>query len=384
MATVLFSVGDTSGDLHAAAMVRSLRTRRPDLRCVGLGGDAMRAAGVELFAHQRDIAVGGVFELAGSLRRLVRTWRGVNAALDRYAPDLVVLVDSGGFNLPLARRIRRKAKTPILYYVAPQVWAWRRRRIRKLARRVDRLALILPFEADVYADTPVRAEFVGHPLVEAIARYASATPAPVAREAIGFDAAARIVALMPGSRRNEILQHLPIQLECARRLHARRPDLVYAVAVAPSIDTAEIEASIRRAALPHSLRIQAIENASLDVLRAAHVALLKPGTVTVEAMLLGCPMVVMGRVHPLTAMIVRQAIRVPWFAMPNLVARRTIVPEFMQDAAEPGALVEALEALLDGAGRSAQCAALLAASVELGAGGASEAVSKIAEEMLAS
>jgi lipid-A-disaccharide synthase len=384
MQTLFFSAGDASGDLHAAAMIRSLLARRPDCHCVGLGGSAMREAGVEIVADQRDIAVGGIFELAGSLLRVARTWRRITAALDHIEPDLVVLVDSGGFNLPLARRIRARTRTPILYYVAPQVWAWRRRRIQKLAQRVDRLALILPFEAQVYAETNVRADFVGHPLVDVVARYAATTSVEQARARIGRTTAERIVALMPGSRRNEIAQHLPIQLECARLMHGRDPVLGFVLAVAPSIEPTEIANLIRSARLPASLRLEIVRDGSLDVLRAARVALVKPGTVTVEAMLLGCPMVVMGRVNRLTALIVRYAIRIPWFAMPNLIAEHPIVPELLQDAATPESLAKAVFELLEGPARERQCVALAVAAERLGAGGASEAASKIVEEMLSS
>ncbi|MBW2725579.1 MAG: lipid-A-disaccharide synthase, partial [Deltaproteobacteria bacterium] len=163
MTTLLISAGDASGDLHAAEFVRAFRAQHPDARILGLGGDEMRRAGVELVVHQRDLAVGGLLELGRSLAKIVSTWRAMVRVLARANPDLVVLVDSGGFNLPFARRVRRRCGAKILYFVAPQVWAWRPGRIRKLARRVDRMAVIFPFEPAVYAETELPVEFVGHP-----------------------------------------------------------------------------------------------------------------------------------------------------------------------------------------------------------------------------
>ncbi len=161
----MLAVGDASGDAYAADFARALRARLPDARVFGLGGEEMVAAGVELVAHQSALAVGGIVELLPDLQRIVRTWFRVGAALEKNTPDLLVLVDSAGFNIPFARRARR-AGVPVLYYVCPQVWAWRRYRIRKIARRVDRLATIFPFEPAAYRGTGACVEYVGNPLVD--------------------------------------------------------------------------------------------------------------------------------------------------------------------------------------------------------------------------
>ncbi len=226
MTAVLLSAGDASGDLHAADLVRALRARRADLRFLGLGGVEMEKAGVEIAVHQRELAIGGIFEAVGSLPRIRRARRRLDAALKRAQPGLVVLVDSSAFNLPFARSARR-AGVPVLYFVAPQLWAWRRGRIRKLARRVDRVAVIHPFEIGVYANSRVRVDFVGHPLVDRLPPNAQPEPA-AARSSLGFDAEARVVALLPGSRRNELRANLGLYLETARALHARHPELDWA------------------------------------------------------------------------------------------------------------------------------------------------------------
>ena len=301
MKTLLLSAGDISGDAHAADFVRALRARRSDCRFLGLGGGEMKRAGVEIVADQESLAVGGLFELVPSLRRLREAWGRMSRALRELEPDLVVLVDSGGFNLPFARHVRRRCAAPILYYVAPQVWAWRRGRIRKLASRVDRLAVILPFEPEFYARTPLRVDFVGHPLVEQLGRVVASLDRARAREALGIADSQPLVVLLPGSRRNEIHHQLPIQLETARLLHRRDPGIGFVLAVAPSISADRVEASVRAAALPGSLRMRTVAGRSHEAIRAADAALAKPGTVTVEVMLLERPMVVMGRANAATA-----------------------------------------------------------------------------------
>jgi lipid-A-disaccharide synthase len=382
MTTLLLSAGDASGDLHAAGFVHAFRERHPRARFVGLGGDEMRKAGVELLVHQRELAVGGLLELAGSARGIVSVWRRMSAALDEVAPHLAVLVDSGGFNLPLARRIRRRRAAPVLYYVAPQVWAWRRGRIRKLARRVDRLAVIFPFEPDFYAGTGLRVDFVGHPLVEKLSSLARERRPEALREALGLPLQRPLVALFPGSRRNEVSQQLSVQLEAARCLHALDPRVVFVVALASTIPCEVARARLARAELPPSLSIQMVQGVSREVMAACDLALAKPGTVTVELALLSRPMVVMGRANALTAAVIRRAVKLPSLTMPNLIAGRPIVPEFLQEEAKPEPIARALAELLEGPARERQLAALAEVSRRLGEGGAAQRVTEIAEEML--
>lgn len=381
MPTVLLSAGDASGDIHGADLARRLLDRHPDWRLVGLGGDAMDEAGVDLLAHQRELAVGGFVELAASLPAVVRVWRRMAAALPVERPDLVVLIDSAGFNLPFARRVRRVSAAKILYYVAPQVWAWRTGRIRKLANRVDRMAVLFPFEPAVYRHTPLKVDFVGHPLVDSLAPMATQS-SETARRACGIDPDGPVVTLLPGSRRNEIQAHLPVQLETAQELLSRTPGVRFLLAVAPSLgDGGEIRAACegaRREGLPITL----LSGRSRDAIVAADVVLAKPGTVTMECALLGRPMVVMGRANPFTAWLVRRAIRVPSLAMPNLIAEEAIVPEFLQEDAVPTRLAEALGSLLQGPARDAQLARLAEVRQVLGPGGAGDRACRIVEEML--
>lgn len=380
MSSFLISAGDASGEMHAAELVRALRCRAPQSRFAGLGGDEMQRAGVELLAPQRDLAVGGLFEVLGSLRRIRSAWRRMNRALAKR-PDLLVLVDSPDFNIPLARRARRLG-LPVLYYIGPQVWAWRRGRVGKMARRVNRLAVIFPFEVDFYRGAGLPVEFVGHPLVERVADFARNWPRGRARDALRLAPERPLLALLPGSRRNELQRMLPLQLEVARILHARLPSLHFAVALAQSIPREAVAPLLARADLPLSLH----EGRTWQVLRAADAALAKPGTVTMELALLGTPFAVALRVHPLSALIGRRLIEVPSFTMPNLIAGAPIVPEFMQEQAQPARIAEALWELLTGPpaspARQRQCEALDLVRRELGAGGSAERVAEIALEMI--
>lgn len=380
MSTVLLSVGDASGDVYAGDFVRELAKLRPGTHFLGMGGAELAKAGVEIVVDQRDVAVGGLFELIPDLPRIVRAWRRMVAALRRARPDLVVLVDSSGFNLPFARRARRQG-VPTLYYVSPQVWGWRRGRIRTIARVVGRLAVIFPFELDVYAGTGVPVEFVGHPLVERLAETARLDRAS-ARRLLGLPGEARIVALLPGSRRTEIRHVLPLQLEVARALHARDPRIHFVLPCAPSVDREALAQAVRRARLPALLGLQLLDGDAQRVLRAADVALCKPGTSTLEAALLGCPLVVAARSNRLTAFLLRRLLRVEYLAMPNLIAGSQVVPELLQEEALPERVADAVQALLAGPARAAQEAQLAQLRERLSAGGAARRAAEIASEMI--
>jgi lipid-A-disaccharide synthase len=377
--SVLISAGDASGELHAAALAEELRRRAPGVRLFGLGGPAMEKAGVELVVPQHELAVGGLVEVLMELPRIVSAWRRMNRALVRRRPDLVILVDSPDFNLPFAKRAKRRG-VPVLYYVSPQVWAWRQGRVRRIAARVDRLAVIFPFEPDVYAGTGLAVDFVGHPLLDRLTPLATRERADV-RRALSLAADRPLVLLLPGSRRNEVRRTLPLQLAAARALHARDPRVAFAIAVAPSIAREAIDEAIAAETLPALLDLTVIEGRTHEAIRAADVALAKPGTVTLEVALLGTPLVVTTRVNPFTAWLIRRLVHVSSYTMPNLIAGRAVVPEFLQEEAEPDRIAEALSRLLSGPDREAQLQALGELPEALGGGGAARRAADIAQEM---
>ncbi len=381
MSRVLLSAADASGDLHAAELVEALRARRPEASLFGVGGDHMARAGVELLAHQRELAVGGFVEVLSSVGRVLAAWRRVGRAARERPPDLAILVDSPDFNLPLARRLRRRG-IPVLYYVSPQVWAWRRGRARKLARRVDRLAVIFPFESACYAGTGLDVEFVGHPLVQRLEEVRRKHDRSGARAALELPPEAPVVLLLPGSRRNELRYGLPVMLETARQLRERVPDVVFVLALAPTLEREEVESRLAEAEVPAGLRPRLVQGRTWEAARAADVALAKPGTITVELALLGCPLVVVGRANPVSVAIARRIVRVPSFTMPNLIAGAPVVPEFLQEAARPERVAAALADLLDGPARELQLARLAEVRRRLGRGGAARRAAEIADEML--
>jgi lipid-A-disaccharide synthase len=382
MTWVLVSAGDASGDLHAAALVTELRARRPDLRFAGLGGEALEKAGMDLLVNQRELAIGGFLEVLSSLWRVFRAWRRMGSALQELRPSLLILVDSPDFNIPLARRAQRVG-IPTLYYVSPQVWAWRRGRIHKIARRVDRMAAIFPFEPSVYAGTGLRVDFVGHPLVEPLANLAAGENPQRLREELGLEPNAKLVLLLPGSRRNEIRHHLPRMLAAAAQLATRRPDVRFALAVAPSLSKDWVAERVRACQPGSGVHLDLVAGRAHEAILACDAVLAKPGTVTVEVTLLGRPLIVLGRGNPLSAAIARRIVAVPSWTMPNLVAGSPIVPEFLQENARPERVAIALEAVLEGPGRELALARLAEVRERFGRGGAAARTAAIVEEMLA-
>jgi lipid-A-disaccharide synthase len=372
---ILVSAGDASGDAHAADLVRALAARLPDARFVGLGGPALAAAGVEIRVPLREVAVGGLVEVLGHVPRVLAAWRTLEAAAREAPTRLAILVDAPDLNLPLARRLRR-AGVPVLYYVAPQVWAWRRRRIRTIARRVDRLAVIFPFEVDVFAGTGLPVTFVGHPLVDRMAKQAARRDRPGARARLGVGPDRPLLLLLPGSRRNEVRAMLPLHLAVAGALRARVPGLAVALALAPTVARADVLPALG------GLDVTVWETQGYEAMAAADVALAKPGTATLELCLLGTPFVVAGRAHPLSAAIMRRLVRLPSWTLPNLLAGAPIVPEFLQEQARPERVAAALAELLAGPARALQQRRLAEVARRLGPGGAAERAAAIAEEMV--
>lgn len=375
MTRVLVSAGDASGDAHAADLVRALVARRPETRVVGLGGPALAAAGAEIRVPLREVAVGGLVEVLRHVPRVMAAWRALEAAAREAPTDLAVLVDAPDLNLPLARRLRR-AGVPILYYVAPQVWAWRRRRVRTLARRVDRLAVIFPFEVEVFAGTGLAVEFVGHPLVDRMKAAAASLDRAAARAALGVDPGRPLLLLLPGSRRNEVRTMLPLHVAVAAALRRRVPELAVALALAPTVTPADVAPALG------GLDVTVVEGRAYEAMAAATVALAKPGTATLELCLLGTPFAVAGRAHPISAAVMRRLVRLPSWTLPNLLAGAPIVPEFLQEQARPERVAAALEGLLAGPARALQERRLAGVAARLGPGGAAERAAAIAAEII--
>ncbi len=330
---ITISAGEPSGDEHAAVLVRRLRERLPGADVGGLAGPRCREAGARLDFDCRDTAIVGFTGVVAAARRLRRLERALR---DRIAAsDLFVAVDYPGMNLRLARHARR-CGVPVLYYIAPQVWAWGAARARAMARCVDRLAAILPFEEAMFRSAGVRAEFVGHPLV-----VDHPLPEPVAD-----DARDDRVALLPGSRRSEVGRLLPLMLEVAERIAASRSRMRFVVARAPALEASVYAEAVARARVPVSM-----EDDAVAVLARSRAALVASGTATLQAALVGTPQVVVYRVGAFNYAIARALVRIPHIALVNVILGDAVVPEFVQSRARPGAVAAELASLVDDASR---------------------------------
>ena len=360
MPRLLISCGEPSGEFYAAELIRELRREHEDLEVMGLGGDRLQSENVRLLAHLRDLAVVGLFEVLSHLRRIKRLFDSVVEEAARVRPDVAVLIDYPDFNLRLAQKLR-KLGIPVVYYVSPQLWAWRRGRIKDVKRDVAKMLVIFPFEEAIYREASVPVTFVGHPLVDHV-------KPPEDRSAfvrkLGLDPARPVVALLPGSRNKEVGFNLPPMVGAVRLLRERRPELQFVLAAAP-----HLRASALQEATDAGIAIQ--EGVTRDILAAARVGIVASGTATVETALTLTPMVVVYRLSALTYTLGKPLVSVSNYAMVNLIAGRMVVPELIQGDFTPMRVCEeTLRILDDGVPRAAMLDALREVRTKLGSGGA--------------
>ena len=369
---ILISAGDPSGEMYAARLVRALG-QRVQAQMFGLGGPRMREAGVELVAENASIAVVGITEVLGKAPTVWRLIRQMADEAARRKPQLAILVDSPGFNLRLARRLNRQG-VPIVYFISPHVWAWKQWRIHPIRKRVKKMLCIFPFEEKYYHERGVAAEFVGHPQVDEVK--ATRSRVEFARK-YGMDPARPIVAVLPGSRRNELKYNLPAILEACRLIGARQ-NTQFVLALAPGLHPAET-APYARVDLPMHI----VEDETYNALAAADAAIVASGTATVEAALLGTPMVVVYRLAPITAFLLRRLVKTPFFSMVNLIAGRRVVTELFQNEFTAERAATEVQRLLDSPERREEVRRGLAAVREkLGPGGAMDRAAEIIAGML--
>jgi lipid-A-disaccharide synthase len=367
--------GEASGDLHAADLVAALRLHLPDVQLFGIGGERLREAGMATVADAGEVTIVGITEVFGHLRVLLRAYRSLARRLKDDPPDLCVLVDFPDFNLRLAK-LAKRAGVPVLYYIGPQVWAWRRGRVRKIARRVDRLAVVFPFEPALYASRLPGVEFVGHPLLDRV-RVTRGREETLRTH--GLDPARRTVVLLPGSRPSEIAAMLPRLLE-AIRLLGDAGGVQFALALAHTLSRDEMLARVRAAGTD----VPVIGGDTYNLVAAADLALVTSGTATLECALLERPMVIVYRLAPLSYGLARVLVRgVRFVGMPNIVAGREVVPELLQGHATGPRIAAAAQAILDDPRRHAEIVEdLRAVRQRLGRGGAAGRAAAIALEML--
>lgn len=356
----LIVAGEPSGDAHAARLVAALRgLGRCEVR--GVAGPALRAAGVRAIAPAERLAVLGFAGVVSRLPDLLAARRALLAELDAFRPDAVVLVDYPGFNLRLGPELKRRGAR-IFYYIAPQVWAWHPERAAAMAAWVDELAVVFPFEEEIFRAAGVRTTFVGHPLLDDLA---PEVPREALAAALGLESGRPLLGLLPGSRRGEIARLLPVQLEAARRLMRDRPGLSTVVAAAPALDAAHEAAAIRAGARVVRARTHAVQ-------AFATACAVSSGTATLETALFGTPLAIVFRTGRLNYEIARRVVRLSRIGLPNIVAGEDVAPELIQDALTPGALEAALQPWLDDpAARDRAAAGLARVRERLGAPGAS-------------
>lgn len=369
---ILLSAGEASGDMYAARLAVALRERTGG-QFFGMGGERMKEAGVEIIADYHEIAVVGLAEVLHKIPAVIRVQRLLAREAVRRHASLAILIDSPGTHLGVARRLKN-AGIPVGYFIGPQVWAWRAGRVKTIRRLVKHIAVIFPFEEKIYRDAGVPAAFVGHPLVDVVK---PEVPRAEFAAAHGLDVSRPILAILPGSRKNEIAQNYATIIEACTRL-ARTTKAQFVLVAAPGLST-EFFSRHARPDFP----ITHVEGNTYSALAAADCAIVASGTATLEAALLGTPMVVVYRVSAASALVLRRMIHTPFFSLVNLVGGREIVPELIQEDFTPSEVESAVRRLLDSPdARREMKAGLREVRNKLGTGGAIERAADIFARMV--
>ncbi len=379
---IMIVAGEASGDMHGAALVTELKALRPELRFCGMGGREMASAGVELLADAARLAVVGLVEVLSRLPDILRAGRALTARMRARQPELLILIDYPDFNLLLAR-FAKKLGIPVLYYISPQIWAWRKQRVHSIGRLTDCVAVILPFEAELYTRHGYQARFVGHPLLD---RVHPEVPRAQFLANLHLAAERPVVGIMPGSRRREIQSLLPAFLATAARLDAEAPEAKRPVFLLPQASTVKRSLLDECGLLQYQSRldIRVLTEQRYSLMAACDAALAASGTVTLELALLRVPTVAAYRVAFHSYWLGKLIIRVlPFFSLPNLIAGRQIIPELLQDAVTPKRLLASIRPLLGaGKARSEMLAGFDEIKKQLGSAGAARRTARLALQLM--
>jgi lipid-A-disaccharide synthase len=338
-AHVMILAGEASGDAHAAEFVEQLKLEQPDLQLSGMGGKAMKNAGVDVFFDSSIIAVVGLVEVLRHWSDIKRAMGIVKQRLDQARPDLLILVDYPEFNLKMARHARELG-IKVLFYISPQVWAWRPKRIHKIGSLIDHMAVIFKFEKQYYEKAGIPVSFVGHPLVDKVK---AGIDAQKIRADLGISTHEKVVGLFPGSRHSEISRLLPMMFATARRMQAREPKLKFLLPVASSLDFDELSERSKNSGLD----IIVTQDEIYDVISCCDAIATCSGTVTLEIALLNIPMCILYKMSWLSYLIMSRLITIPYIGLANIVADKAVVKEFLQQGANPDAVSRELFELLE-------------------------------------
>ena len=370
---VAIIAGEASGDQHGAKLVEAMRKKNRTLFFCGIGGPALRQAGVRILVDASELTVVGITEVFSKLPGIFKGMGAIKKLLKSLKPDLLILIDFPDFNLRVASTAK-KFGIPVLYYISPQIWAWRRGRVKRIGRLVDHMAVILPFEQQFYIENKVPATFVGHPLLD--------TPLPTADQifATGVEGHGTI-GLVPGSRENEIARHLPVMLDTAEILKDSLKHVRFIISHAPSVDRQQIDAIV--AAHPCRMDFEVSSDTVETVFERSDMIVAASGTVTLQAALHGTPMVIIYKVSPISFMMARALVRVPHIGLVNLVAGQQLVPEFVQKDAQAANISSAVaDMLADRVQLNYLKKQLFDLRDVMGGAGASDRVAQLALEML--
>ena len=372
-ASVAIIAGEASGDLHGAKLIKAMQKKRPGLFYCGIGGSALKQAGVRILVDASELTVVGITEVFAKLPGILKGMGTIKKLLKSLRPDLLILIDFPDFNLHIAATAK-KLGIPVLYYISPQIWAWRRGRVKRISRLVDHMAVILPFEEQFYAENHVPATFVGHPLLD--------SPLPTADQVISSAGRGQVtIGLMPGSRDSEISRHLPVMLDTAHILKDKLKHATFIISHAPSVARQQIEEIVAEHA--GRMDVEIISDGVETVFERSDMLVAASGTVTLQAAIHGTPMVIIYKVSPVSFMLGRALVRVPHIGLVNLVAGRELVPELVQNEASAQNIALAVEDMLADRHHLNQLKQQLFDLRDvLGGGGASEKVAELALEIL--
>jgi lipid-A-disaccharide synthase len=372
---VVIVAGETSGDLYGAKLAEAMAALSPQVEFYGIGGSEMEKGEVNLLFSSSELAVVGATEVLEKIGHIWRAWRLMKRFIRDARPQLAVLIDYPGFNLRLAKFLKDNA-VPVLYYVSPQVWAWRSGRIKKIAQRVTKMAVILPFEAPLYEQAGVDVEFVGHPLLDILDQGLTREKA---RRRLDIAADTLFIGLLPGSRGREVKSLLPPLVGAAEILAADFPRARFMIPLAAAIDKDAVQGYIARSGLP----IEIVVGRAFEVMKAADLLLMASGTATLEGAIAGAPMVIIYRLSLLSYLIGRMLIKVKCIGLANIVVGRRVVPELIQGQVTPQRIaLEAKEILQDDARRKEIKDEFGLITDKLGGKGASHRVARIALQMI--
>ncbi|MBO0857471.1 MAG: lipid-A-disaccharide synthase [Chloracidobacterium sp.] len=327
--SLMIVAGEASGDKHGAKLVSALRVLRPGMRFefFGAGGDEMRQAGVETLVDAREVAIMGAIEIARAMPKLLRVFRRLSDAANQRRPRLVILLDWPEFNLRMARRLKRDGHH-VVYYISPQIWAWRSYRIHAVKRYVEKMLVILPFEKDYYERAGVKVDYVGHPLLDSVRVMATREEF---RARHGLDQMNPVVALLPGSRNSEMKYILPPMVEAAQLLNRSHPHFQFILPLARTFELNEISSQISQISQIGPSKLRVIEQETYNAIAAADLSVVASGTATLETAIIGSPLIVVYRASQLNWRIFHPLINTPFVGMPNLIAGKEIAPELLQN-----------------------------------------------------